>query len=560
MFSCLLSACTQPSQNTRNTTLEDITDKTGINFKHISGAFIHEDGSHSRFMPETMGSGVALFDFDSDNDIDILFINSGGFKGIQASRSGSAKLYRNDGNWHFTDVTKKSGLETNFYGMGASIADYDADGDPDILFTTLDGIRLYQNHQSYYTDVTKQVGLYTQHWTNHKGQSGTEWSTGAVFFDADGDRDLDLVTIQYVRWSVSADIYTTYDAVHKGYTSPRSYNGQSLRLWQQQQGRFTDKTQDSGLALAGKALGIALWDFDNDQKLDIVVANDTMENFLFQNLGHGRFKNIAATAEVAFDRHGNARAGMGIDIADYQNNGQAAIAIGNFSGEPTSLFRQKTAWQFSEDSQITQLYAPTLPSLTFGLVFTDLDLDGWQDIIMANGHTEPGIASAFPDQRYRQPLQWLRNLGNGNFIDAGKNIPALSTPMVGRGLATADLDSDGDLDLVATSNSGNSRLVRNNLPLQNYLRVKLHGQAPNTDAIGARIWLIGKHQTQQRMVRNGGSYLSHSELTQTFGLGSEEKIEALKVQWPDGNTTLIKSPGVNQTIEVHENASTTANL
>lgn len=532
--------------------LMDVSARTGIDFHHSTGAFVTLDGKASRYMPETMGAGVALFDYDRDGDSDILLVNSAGFDGIAQSIGGTPRLYRNDGNWRFSDITTAVGLNVALYGMGAAIADYDGDADADILMTTLGGVRLFRNDFGRFKDVTAAVGFAPAIWIDQRGNSGIEWTTAAAWFDVDGDLDLDLLAVNYLRWSPTADIFVTSDTVNKGYASPRSYEAQRLRLWLQEDGFFIDATEKSGFAMAGKGLGIALWDFDRDRQLDVMVANDTMENFLFRNLGGGKFMNIAAQAEVAFDANGNTRAGMGIDIADYLNNGSAAIAIGNFSKEPTSFFRQQEAWRFAEDSKQTGIAAATLPLLTFGVLFADVDLDGWQDLLTANGHVEPGIATIWPDEKYRQPLQWLQNMGDGNFVDRSIAIQALATPMVGRGLAVADLDGDGDLDMVATSNGGAPRIIKNNVSRQSYLRVQLTGLPPNTDAIGARIILLGERMQQQRIVRTGSSYLSQSELIQTFGLAKQEPVHTLIVEWPNGDKTIIANPEINRTLPLKQ--------
>lgn len=528
----------------------DVTAQAGFDFQHINGAFIAPDETESRYMPETMGSGVLIFDFDGDGDQDVLFANSTDFKRSGGSEAFPA-LYENRGDWRFVDVSKHAGLAHSFYGMGVVASDYDGDGDSDILFTALDGLRLYRNEgDGRFTDVSRSIGLHPVYWTDEKGRMAPEWSTAAVLFDADGDSDIDILSAQYVKWSVEADIHTTYDTVHKGYTTPRAYAGQNLRLWLQDHGTFHDATAGSGFEVEGKSLGMALWDFDEDGRLDVVVANDTSANFLFHNLGHGKFEEIGQPAGIAYDSAGNTRAGMGIDIADYLNDGNAGIAIGNFAEESTSLFRMIGPRQFREDSAINGIAEPTFPLLTFGLVFADLDLDGLPDIITANGHIEPHIDSVMPALSHAQPLQWLRNSGSGRFTDAGLAFDALQKPMVGRGLAVGDLDGDGDLDLIATSNNGTPRIIRNDLSDPHYLRVWLRGLPSNTDAIGAHILLHGEHSVQHRIVRTGGSYLSQSEMVQTFGISPGESIKHLEVRWPNGASCIIPKPAVNRTYRI----------
>ena len=543
-----VALCSADAGASRIQGFTDVTAQSGITFRHVNGAYITADGTESRYMPETMGGGVAVFDYDGDGDQDLLFVNGNYFKPGNHRKAMSA-LYENLGHWRFKDVTRRAGLAQSFYGMGVVAADYDGDGDADLLFTAVDGLRLYRNNgKGRYADVSRSAGLHPVYWTDEKGRTGPEWATAAALFDADGDGDIDIISAQYVQWSVAADIATTYDTIHKGYTTPRAYDGRSPRLWLQDGGRFHDATPGSGLEVTGKSLGMALWDFDNDGRLDVVVANDTSANFLFHNLGRGRFEEIGQQAGIAYDNDGNPRAGMGVDVADYLNDGTAGIAIGNFAEEPTSLFRMQKPLQFRDDSGSNGIAGPTLPLLTFGLVFADLDLDGLQDIVTANGHVEPAIRSVMPMQSHAQALQWLRNLGDGRFAADGLKFKALQAPMVGRGLAVGDLDGDGDLDLIAAGNNSAPRILRNDLAQPHYLRVRLRGLPPNTDAIGARIQLFGSRAVQQRRVRTGGSYLSQSEMMQTFGLAPGESVQRLVVIWPNGAVCTVRNPDANRSL------------
>ena len=517
-----------------NAFLEDVTDQCGISFRHTNGGFVDSRQMPSRWMPESLGSGVAIFDLDADGDNDILLINSSGFDGVRGSHGGYLALYKNLGDWRFIDVAGDMGLDLSLYGMGVAVADFDGDWDPDLLISTLNGLHLFELDKGRYHDVSEKTAVRVA----GPKESGLGWTTGVGFFDADNDSDLDIMAIRYLDWSPENDVFVTYDSEHKVYASPRAYAGLHPLLLRQTNGKYADVSGEAGIAVPGKSLGLAFWDFDDDRLLDVVIANDTTENFLFRNLGGGRFENIALQASVAFDADGDARAGMGIDIADLMNDGRAAIAIGNFSGEPTSVFQQYDLWHFQERSRETGVRAETLADLTFGLVFLDLDLDGWQDMVATNGHVEPTVSDTFLEQTFQQPLRCLKNNGSGRFLPWLQETTALSNPMVGRGLAYGDLDNDGDLDMVVTGNNQRPRFIRNNRVSNHYLRVHLRGLPPNTDAIGARILLHDENRTQQRFVRTGGSYLSQSELTQTFGFSRIPQRRILQILWPDGSSQI----------------------
>ena len=534
----------------------EVLKNRNLNYKHITGAFTTDDNTFSRYMPETMGPGIVLFDHDNDGDNDIFVANSNSFVNDDELNV-TPILYENLGGFIFEDITASSNFESDHYGMGAIAADYDGDGNKDLLLTGLGGPWLYKNlGQGKFENVSTAVGINPTIWQDNRNNTGKTWSTGALFFDVDNDLDLDLFIINYVKWSIDADIYTTYDTKNKGYTSPRSYEGMHPQLFIQENGIFVDQTETSGLKnTLGKSLGAALWDFDEDGKLDVIVANDTMQNFYFHNLGGGQFMEKALATGIAYDENGNARAGMGIDIADYLNNNSSVVAIGNFQDEPTSFFHYDNKFNFQEISKKNNIEKATLPVLTFGLLFSDFDLDGWQDLAMVNGHIEPGIHAIQPTVTYRQPMTILKNSGNGKFQDLSKTSgAAITNNIIGRGLASADLDNDGDLDIVVTENGGGIHLLRNDIKDQNYIRIHLIGSFPNTDAIGAVLKLSSNKSVQKRIIRTGGSYLSQSESIQTFGLGDQTGIFWLTIKWPDGRLRKLKLKDQNKTYIIKQHA------
>jgi hypothetical protein len=512
----------------------DVTATSGIDFVHDGGAFLRADGSESRYMPETMGPGVVLFDYDGDGDLDVFVPSAADSAGMGRARAAGSRLYRNDGALHFADVTDAAAL-ARATGMGGAAADYDGDGDVDLFVTGWGGSKLLRNDgHGRFEDVTAQMGLAARH---ASPQGPPSWSTGTAFLDVDGDRKLDLFIANYVQWSPQTDIFSTIDGTRKSYSKPDLYPGSSCQLFVQRAGRFAEVTRESGVYKASaKGLGVALWDTNGDGKLDIVVANDTQPNFLFEAVGDGRFVERGLEAGIAYDENGATRAGMGVDVADIENAGSAAIAIGNFSREPVSLFKRSGASFFREASQQAGVAGPTLLSLTFGLSFADLDFDGWQDLVVVNGHIEPRIQEVEGEIPYREPMQVLGNTRDGRFTDWSASAGDVQQPMVGRGVAYADLDGDGDLDLVVAENNAPLHVLRNdrNPRATEYLRVELRGRAPNTAALGAILELRHGAQTQRRVVRTGSSYLSQSEMTQSFGLTALAPPTELIVTWPDG--------------------------
>ena len=521
----------------------DMTREAGLEFRHETGA------RGDKWMPETMGSGCALFDYDGDGWLDVLLVNSEGWGGEKAP----GKLYRNLGNGTFADATERTGLDFSVYGMGATIADYDADGDPDIYLTTLGPNLLLRNDAGRFVDVAQEAGVAGAVWQDDAGNENPEWSTGAAWVDVDGDGWLDLLVTNYVRWSASTDIYTTLDGKGKSYATPQQYPGSTPRLYRNLgEGRFREITEEAGLLLPeGKSMGVAMTDFEGDGRIDLVVTNDTQPNFLLQNLGGGHFAERGLAAGIGYDETGRARAGMGVDIASVANDGVLSIAIGNFSREALSLYRQAGGEVFVDAAGKARLMQATLQPLTFGLRFFDYDLDGYQDLILANGHIEPEINSTQKEIEYQQAPQLFWNDGDGRMIEVSEQTGGLFLkPLVARGLAVGDIDADGDLDVLLTTNGGPAYLLRNEGPTGRAVALDLTGKALNRDAIGAKVTAQVGEQEQVFMVRTGSSYLSHSPTTLTVGLGAAEQIDRLEIRWPDGTVEALEQLAAGARYEI----------
>ncbi len=525
----------------------DITQAAGIDFVHETGAF------GQKWMPETIGSGGGFLDYDNDGWPDIFLVNSTEWPGHESGRpKPTPKLYRNRGDGTFEDVTERAGLTFSLYGMGAAFADYDADGDIDIYITALGDNKLLRNDGGRFTEVTRAARVLGN---SDRPGSSPAWSTGAAWVDVDRDGWLDLFVANYVKWTPETDIYTTRDGKTKSYATPQGYQGETCRLYRNVKGRyFEDITEQAGvLNDEGKSMGVAIADFNEDGWPDIVVSNDSQPNFLYINNGDGTFTDQAIRAGIGYDESGRARAGMGIDVADVANDGNLAIAIGNFSQEPLSLYTQIGSGDLFQDrAGAARLTRPTLLTLTFGLQFVDLDLDGYVDLVAANGHIEPEINAVQQDITFAQKPQVFRNR-QGQFVDVGDQAGTPFTePIVARGIASADIDHDGDLDLLFTTNGGPAKLLRNEAAGESthWLRLRLQGKAPNVQAIGATVTVWSNSLAQHRMVRTGSSYLSQSDLsTLVFGLGEATQADSILVRWPTSGE--ISKPGAAQAGETY---------
>ncbi len=521
----------------------DVTEAAGIRFRHFNG----ETGK--RYLPETMGSGVAVLDFDRDGWMDLFFVNGWRLEGGTPEGVGSV-LYRNRGDGTFADVTRKAGLEVHAYGMGAAAGDYDNDGFPDLYVTILGLNRLYRNNgDGTFSDVTIDAGVVDP-----------SWGASAAWLDADNDGKLDLFVTNYVRWTPSQDQWCGYGPGVKHYCTPEIFTGDSSRLFRNLGGgRFRDVTKEAGLFNpSGKALGVALWDFDGNGLMDLVVAEDTQPDKIYLNRGGFRFEEVGTRNGFGFSESGQARAGMGVDVADAGNDGRGVVAVTNFSYEGIGFYRWGSDLNFIDQAVPAGIGQPSLLTLGFGLLFLDYDLDGWQDLLAINGHIDDLVETVQTRLTYRQRPLLFRNRGEGRFLPMGREAgPALDQAYAGRGAAAIDYDNDGDLDLVVTENGGPAHLLRNQGGNRNHwLRIRLVGSASNRDGIGALVTVKSGSTTQRRYRRSGSSYLSESDPRLTFGLGDANQADRLEVRWPSGATQVLEDVPAGRLLVVQEPVET----
>ena len=509
--------------------LVDITKQAGIDFRHNSGAY------GGKLLPETLGAGCAFLDYDADGWQDILLINGMDWAGHKRQRS-ILKLYRNNRNGTFTDVTRKAGLDVDMYGMGVAVGDYNNDGFPDILVTCVGQNRLFKNTgNGTFVDVTKSSGL-----AGHQSLS-----TSALWFDYDRDGRLDLFVCNYVKWSPEQDVFCSLDGKHKSYCTPEAYRGETCWLFHNRgDGTFEDVTASSGIFdSSSKSLGVALLDYDQDGWPDLLVANDTQPNKLYRNGRNGTFKDVGMDAGIAFSADGKARAGMGVDVGDFDNSGKPGIAITNFDNEMIGLYRAAGKGMYEDIATTAGVGLPSKTTLGFGCMFLDADLDGRLDLVAANGHIDDTVRNIRRDVSYAQPPQLFLNTGGGKFQDVSSQLgDSFRQPKIGRGLAYGDIDGDGDVDILVTTNNGPAYLYRNDqLAGNRSIRFTLVGTQSNRDGIGATLQIQTADGSQSRMVKGGSSYLSQSELPVTFGLGNRDKVDRVSIVWPNGRTEEYKN-------------------
>jgi len=521
-------------------TFHDVTAQSGIHFMHNNGAF------GKKWLPETMGPGCAFIDYDNDGWPDILLVNGNDWSHHARNGATTLKLYHNNHNGTFTDVTRKSGLAISLFGMGVAVGDYDNDGFDDIFITAVGQSHLFHNNgNGTFTDVTKAAGLW----------GPNEFSTSAAWVDYDRDGKLDLVVANYVQWSEQTDLYCTLDGAHKSYCTPESYKGRSVRLWHNLgSGKFEDATQKAGLYdPSSKSLGITMLDYNNDGWPDLLIANDTQPNKLYLNKKNGTFEERAVSAGIAFSEDGVARAGMGVDAADYDHSGSASVIITNFANQMLSLYHNEGNGLFVDEAPRSEVGRATLLTLGFGCFFFDYDNDGWPDIFIADGHIEDQIQQVQKRVSYAEPPHLFRNLGNGKFEEVTAKVgPAFAASKVARGAAYADINNDGALDVLVTTNGGPAHLYRNQGGTNQSLRVKLAGTNSNRNGIGAIVRLSAGGEKQWQMVHSGSSYLSQSELVLTFGLGSKTRADTIEIQWPSGQVDKLSDINAGQTVTIQE--------
>ena len=516
---------------------ENVTASAGIDFKHVNGGF------GQKWLPETMGSGLAWIDYDNDGYQDLFIVNSrewtaaerlSGHQPADQSNSPSAtcKLYHNNGNGTFTDVTRLSHLDVPMYGMGVCAGDFDNDGHTDLFVTSLMCCYLFRNNgDGTFTDISDKAGV-----------RGSGWSTSAAFVDYDKDGHLDLIVCHYVNWTPATNrVFLTNG--HPTYTTPQKYVGIPPTLYHNNgDGTFTDVSAKAGILhfiravsgkLKGKSLGVAILDYDNDGWPDIAIANDTEPNYLFHNLKNGTFEEVGVEMGIAYADRGGARGAMGIDASDYDHSGYESLIIGNFSNQQLAMYHNERGVNFRDVASQNGLGPASLLSLSFGLFFFDMDNDGWDDLFVANGHVDDDVEETQKRVLYAEQPLLFRNLANGRFQDVSNNVGAsIKRKIVGRGAAYADYNLDGAVDIAVTTNNGPAYLYKNHGCANHSLRLELQGVKSNRSAIGALVAVKCCGQTQTYLVRSGSSYCSQSELPITIGLGSATEADSITITWP----------------------------
>ena len=529
----------------------DVAAKLGIRFEYLA--------SHTpkKYLIETMGSGVALFDYDNDGRLDIFVVNGAPLsdptpKGTIPQKSRPKywnRLYHQKIDGTFEDVTEKAGLQGSGYGMGVAVGDYDNDGFEDLYVTAYGGNKLYHNNgDGTFTDVTEKAGV-----------GGSGWSTSAAWVDLDGDGRLDLVVLRYLQWDFDDIWCGEHKEGARAYCHPDAFRAISPLVYHNDgNGHFTEVAQKAGLGQPGKGLGIALADYDRDGRVDIFIANDSMPEFLYHNKGDGTFEEVALSSGVAVDGEGHTYAGMGVDFADYNNDSLPDLVVTDLASQMYALYRNNGDGTFIYDSYPSGLGRMTMAHSGWGVRFIDYDNDGWKDLLINQGHDLDTVEMNFPNLRYREPMLLVRNTGQ-KFVDVSAGAGEIFKKVwVGRGMAIGDIDNDGRVDAVVTSNDGGLYVLHNETETQNHwLTLLLVGHKSNRDAIGAEVKISAGKSTQMATVSTAGSYLSSSDKRVHFGLGGERSA-TVEIRWPSGIRQTIKNVAADQILRVDEPADEAA--
>jgi hypothetical protein len=528
----------------------DITAKSHLLFDG------HASHTKMKYLIETMGSGVALFDYDNDGLMDIFFVNGAPLSDptpkVTIPQKTSSKywnrLFHQKKDGTFEDVTEKAGLQGVGYGMGVAVGDYDNDGYEDLYVTGYGGNHLYHNNgDGTFKDVTE---------SSNTGGSG--WSTSAAWVDLDNDGLLDLVVLRYLKWDFDDIWCGEHREGYRAYCHPDIFPAISALVYHNDgNGKFSEVSAKMGLDKPGKGLGIAIGDFDRDGKIDVVVANDSMLEFLYRNKGNGTFEEVGLPAEIAVDGNGRTYAGMGIDFQDFNGDGLPDLVITNLANQKYALYSNNGDGSFTYDSYMTGIGGMTLLHSGWGIHFLDYDNDGRKDLLVAQGHDLDTIELNYPQLHYKEPMLLARNMGK-RFVDvSSQSGDVFHQAWAGRGLAVGDIDNDGRIDAIVTTNDGPAYLLHNETPTSNHwITLTLVGHKSNRDGIGAEIKITTSLGSQYDIVSTAGSYLSSSDKRAHFGLGSDTTVKTIEVHWPSGIVQTLKDIPADQILKIDEPTDT----